>query len=374
MLPVHTVKRFLQQLASALQVLRENNVSHFDLKPQNILLTTYQQPVLKIADFGFAQFLTDSTGELTCRGSPLYMAPEIATTRRYDAKADLWSVGVILYEGLFGRPPFASRTMDRLIEKIKSNDPIEIPSTPQIPDDCHDLLVGLLQRDPSNRMSFDDFFSNTFVDLEHKPSEQCLPKATEIVVRAIEADQSNNIDEASKLYSEAIAYFLPAIYYERDEVKKRVLRTKVNEYCRRAEHLKVLSRPSSELRSTSSQKQLLEIASDHPQMLAGLKMVYIGYQWELQEQYQKALEYYEQGFSQLIPILQENLSPTRKNLLKSQIEEYLKRAEGIKTFLSRETNKAADNDAPPSENVELQDPNTSYSYLSDSISSRCSIQ
>jgi len=149
----------------------------------------------------------------------------------------------------------------------------------------------------------------------------------------------------------------------------------VNEYCRRAEHLKVLSRPSSELRSTSSQKQLLEIASDHPQMLAGLKMVYIGYQWELQEQYQKALEYYEQGFSQLIPILQENLSPTRKNLLKSQIEEYLKRAEGIKTFLSsREMNKAASDDTQPSENVELQDPNTSYSYLSDSISSRCSIQ
>lgn len=131
MLPVHTVRRFLQQLAAALQALHANNISHFDLKPHNILLSSLQHPVLKIADFGFAQYLENSSGELlACRGSPLYMAPEIVTAGHYDAKADLWSVGVILYEALFGRPPFASRTIDMLIEKIKSSDPIVVNLIP----------------------------------------------------------------------------------------------------------------------------------------------------------------------------------------------------------------------------------------------------
>jgi len=71
-----------------------------DLKPQNLLLssTDPDTAVLKVADFGFARALGPQLMAETLCGSPLYMAPEILMSQRYDAKADLWSVGAILYE------------------------------------------------------------------------------------------------------------------------------------------------------------------------------------------------------------------------------------------------------------------------------------
>lgn len=117
-LPERACKRFLQQLASALKFLGEENVAHFDLKPSNILLTAAPSFTLKLADFGFAQKLSSGEEKRSIRGSPLYMAPEILMHRKYDAKADLWSVGVILYEGLFGKAPYKSENMEELIEKV----------------------------------------------------------------------------------------------------------------------------------------------------------------------------------------------------------------------------------------------------------------
>jgi serine/threonine protein kinase len=78
-----------------------------DLKPQNLLLFTRfvpgePFPLLKIADFGFARSLQPQTLADTLCGSPLYMAPEILQAQRYGAKADLWSVGVILFELVAG--------------------------------------------------------------------------------------------------------------------------------------------------------------------------------------------------------------------------------------------------------------------------------
>ena len=84
-----------------------------DLKPSNLLIKGSNPPILKVADFGFAQHLEEDSkdkglkGDNFCcevqfyiysSGSPLYMAPEIFLSDQYDAKADLWSIGVILYE------------------------------------------------------------------------------------------------------------------------------------------------------------------------------------------------------------------------------------------------------------------------------------
>lgn len=110
-LPEVIVKLFLQQLATALKFLRDHNVSHMDLKPQNILLTSGSRPRLKLADFGFAQKFDPEQIKTALKGSPLYMAPEMVLRRRYDAKVDLWSVGVILYECLFGHAPYKARVI-----------------------------------------------------------------------------------------------------------------------------------------------------------------------------------------------------------------------------------------------------------------------
>jgi serine/threonine-protein kinase ULK/ATG1 len=77
-----------------------------DLKPQNLLLSINEagEKLLKIADFGFARSLQPQGLAETLCGSPLYMAPEILQFHKYDAKADLWSVGTILFELVVGMP------------------------------------------------------------------------------------------------------------------------------------------------------------------------------------------------------------------------------------------------------------------------------
>ena len=109
-------------------------------------------PVLKLADFGFAQYFTSDETKSALRGSPLYMAPEMVLDRRYDAKVDLWSVGVILYESLFGKAPYKSDTLEELLQKIKSEQPILIPRGTKLSEDCRDLL-GKFSRVQANGMS-----------------------------------------------------------------------------------------------------------------------------------------------------------------------------------------------------------------------------
>ena len=74
--------------------------------------------MLKIADFGFARSLPSTSLAETLCGSPLYMAPEILRYEKYDAKADLWSVGTVLYEMVVGRPPFRATNHVELLRKI----------------------------------------------------------------------------------------------------------------------------------------------------------------------------------------------------------------------------------------------------------------
>lgn len=134
-LPEALCKRFIQQLALALQYLHSKNVAHLDLKPHNIFLQSKKAPfILKIGDFGFAQVFSpgNSNSGKDFRGSPLYMAPEIFLQTSYDSKADMWSVGVILYECLFGRAPFSCDNMEELIQQITSTIPVIIPTVAPI--------------------------------------------------------------------------------------------------------------------------------------------------------------------------------------------------------------------------------------------------
>lgn len=96
--------------------MNKKGIVHRDLKPQNILLcksqNSIQQPtdphqlIVKLADFGFARFLNEGVMAGTLCGSPMYMAPEVIMSLQYCAKADLWSVGTIIYQCLMGKAPF----------------------------------------------------------------------------------------------------------------------------------------------------------------------------------------------------------------------------------------------------------------------------
>ncbi len=95
----------------------KNNILHRDLKLPNILKNN---GYLKIADFGFSRLLNSDDLASTMLGSPLNMAPEVLSGIDYDNKADIWSIGTVFYELLFGKPPFTAGNMIDLLKNIKN--------------------------------------------------------------------------------------------------------------------------------------------------------------------------------------------------------------------------------------------------------------
>jgi serine/threonine-protein kinase ULK/ATG1 len=203
------VRHFVRQLASALEFLRKDGLVHRDVKPQNLLLNPSPDwvaqggavadmegsrmlvglrslPVLKLADFGFARVLPSSAMAETLCGSPLYMAPEILRYEKYDATADLWSVGTVLYEMMAGRPPFRAPNHVDLLRKIEAkNDKIDFPSSCVSSDELRGLVRALLKRNPLERMSFEEFFGHSVITKEI-PGRESPPVAIPTKVPRVE--------------------------------------------------------------------------------------------------------------------------------------------------------------------------------------------
>uniref|UniRef100_A0A8B9JU69 non-specific serine/threonine protein kinase n=1 Tax=Astyanax mexicanus TaxID=7994 RepID=A0A8B9JU69_ASTMX len=166
-----TIRSFLQQIAAAMSVLRSKGIIHRDLKPQNILLTyssgrraNPNSICVKLADFGFARYLQGNTMAATLCGSPMYMAPEVIMSQNYDAKADLWSVGTIIFQCLTGKAPFQASSPQELRQFYERNRNL----SPNIPRETSShlrhLLLSLLQRNHRDRMDFDEFFHHPFLE------------------------------------------------------------------------------------------------------------------------------------------------------------------------------------------------------------------
>uniref|UniRef100_A0A2P2IPR8 Serine/threonine-protein kinase ATG1a isoform X2 n=1 Tax=Rhizophora mucronata TaxID=61149 RepID=A0A2P2IPR8_RHIMU len=156
----------MRQLAAGLQVLQGNHLIHRDLKPQNLLLSSHETiPQLKIGDFGFARSLMPQGLADTFCGSPLYMAPEIIRNQKYDAKADLWSVGAILFQLVTGEPPFEGNSQLQLFQNILSSTELQFPkgALDELHPDCVDLCRSLLRQNPVERLTFKDFFHHKFL-------------------------------------------------------------------------------------------------------------------------------------------------------------------------------------------------------------------
>ena len=159
------IQHFFMQIAKALKAMHSKGIVHRDLKPQNILLCkpvnkTNPAPTemtVKLADFGFARFLNDGVMAGTLCGSPMYMAPEVIMSHQYDAKADLWSIGTIIYQCLVGSAPFVEKTPQALKMFYEKHRDL----CPKIPDSCspplRDLLLRLLKRNAKDRIEFGNF-------------------------------------------------------------------------------------------------------------------------------------------------------------------------------------------------------------------------
>ncbi|XP_042042791.1 serine/threonine-protein kinase AtPK1/AtPK6-like [Salvia splendens] len=138
---------YTAEIVSAVSHLHKNGIVHRDLKPENILMDSDGHAML--TDFGLAKEIDESSRSNSLCGTTEYMAPEILQSKGHNKNADWWSIGILLYEMLTGKPPFVHANRKKLQEKI-INEKLKLP--PRLTSEAHSLLRGLLQKDPLNRL------------------------------------------------------------------------------------------------------------------------------------------------------------------------------------------------------------------------------
>ncbi len=152
-LHVREVLRIGQQTALGLAAAHQQGIVHRDIKPANILLENGVERV-RITDFGLARAIDDAsmTQSGVVAGTPLFMAPEQAQGIQLDHRADLFSLGSVLYVMCTGRPPFRSSTMIGVIRRVCDDSPRPIREiNPDIPDWLCVIIDRLLAKDPKDR-------------------------------------------------------------------------------------------------------------------------------------------------------------------------------------------------------------------------------
>ena len=151
-LPLPLAKFYVAEVSCALQFLHQRNYIYRDLKPENVLIDRFGH--CKLCDLGFTKQINPSYDRCytTC-GTADYMAPEVTLRKGYAFAVDVWAVGVLLYELLTGKAPFAAKTDGERHQRITRGD-VRFPKTFNL--EAQDIVSKLLIVDPSRRMTFDN--------------------------------------------------------------------------------------------------------------------------------------------------------------------------------------------------------------------------
>jgi len=154
-MPWQEAARLLIPIARALDYAHKRNLIHRDVKPSNILITESGEPML--TDFGVAKIIDeeatlDLTGTSAAVGTPEYMAPEQATSKNVDHRADIYALGIVFYEMVTGRRPFQADTPLAVLFK-QASEPLPRPSQfiPSLPDAVEKILLKALAKRPEDR-------------------------------------------------------------------------------------------------------------------------------------------------------------------------------------------------------------------------------
>lgn len=153
-LDVPDVLRLGRQIAEGLAAAHARELIHRDVKPGNILLETAHRDRVKITDFGLARAADDAsvTQSGTIAGTPMYMAPEQACGNHLDQRADLFSLGSVLYQMVSGRPPFRAPSTFAVLKRVAEDSPRPITEIiPETPSWLCAIISKLHAKDPNDR-------------------------------------------------------------------------------------------------------------------------------------------------------------------------------------------------------------------------------
>lgn len=171
------VKYYLSQLLESTQYMHSANVIHRDLKLGNLFLDKNLR--IKVGDFGLATKLsTKDEKRKTICGTPNYIAPEVIEgdkeKRGHSFEVDIWSIGVICYTLLVGKPPYESKDVKSTYQRILRNE-YSFPSHVPISDHARDLISRMLQTRPENRPDLETIFAHPFFTHDPKKIPRTLP-------------------------------------------------------------------------------------------------------------------------------------------------------------------------------------------------------
>lgn len=172
-LPVHMVLLIARQVAQALAAAHDQSIIHRDIKPHNIMVSELNHSAffVKVLDFGVAKWTGDTTA-LTAEGkvfgTPEYISPEAARNLPVDARSDLYSLGILLYEMLTGTLPFQADSALALAMMHVQEPPPKFPEGLSIPQELQNLVFSLLAKAPSERPSSAKEVCDTLLEIEHR--------------------------------------------------------------------------------------------------------------------------------------------------------------------------------------------------------------
>jgi serine/threonine-protein kinase len=138
------------EVATALAVAHRKGVIHGDVKPANVLIT--EDDRVKLTDFGMARLASRDSKDTPLLGSPAYWCPEQIMGKPQDARSDIFSLGVVMYEMVTGHRPFDADSLQGICAKILSSTPLPPShSNPSAPAAFNELIASCLAKDPSQR-------------------------------------------------------------------------------------------------------------------------------------------------------------------------------------------------------------------------------
>lgn len=191
-------KKYFVQLLSAIEHCHNLGIAHRDLKPENILLT--EQNILKVSDFGLSSLVTRDQEKLlhtTC-GTINYIAPEVLRNMGYDGhKADIWSLGVILYNMLSKELPFDDESIPKLIDKIVL---VQFAFPKSFSKEVKDFISKILVSNPEKRMTIAEMKTHEWLNSEYQTHEPESPSRRKLSMSKFVPHKLNAVELFALLF------------------------------------------------------------------------------------------------------------------------------------------------------------------------------